>query len=79
MEKFSIKHTMMKPLKAEINTYLIKPKKAQIFHNRDGTDSGSCSNFSCYLQPNLYNLQRISEDDLGSSCLQTQKENELHY
>lgn len=60
---------------AEVLTYLVEAKEAQVSHNSQGTDPGPRGNLSRHLQTDLYDLQRIGENHLGSSCLQdeTQK------
>lgn len=53
----------------EVLTHLVEAKEAQLSHNVQGADPRACGDLSSHLQANLYNLQRIGENHLGSSGL----------
>lgn len=55
---------------AEVPTYLVEAKEAQLPHNIQGTDPGPCGDLSGHLQTDFNDLQRIGENHLGSSSLQ---------
>lgn len=55
---------------AEVLTYLVEAKEAQVSHNIQGTDPGPCGDLSSHLQTDFNDLQRIGENHLGTSSLQ---------
>lgn len=55
---------------AEVPTYLVEAKEAQLPHHIQGTDPGPCGDLSSHLQTDFNDLQRIGENHLGSSSLQ---------
>lgn len=50
---------------------LVQSKEAQLPDHGQCTDLGAAGNFTCHLQSNLNNFQRISEDDLRSTTTTT--------
>ncbi len=58
---------------AEVLTYLVEAKEAQVSHNVQGTDPGARGDLSSHLQTDLNDLQRVGENHLGSSGLQDAK------
>lgn len=55
---------------AEVPTYLVEAKEAQLSHYIQGTDPGPCGDLSSHLQTDFNDLQRIGENHLGSASLQ---------
>lgn len=61
-------------LAAEVLTYLVEAKEAQVSHNSQGADPGPCSDLSSHLQTDLNDLQRIGENHLRTSSLPDETE-----
>lgn len=51
-------------------SHLVKPKEAQVPDDRQSADPRPRGDLSCHLQTDLYYLQRVCEDHLGSSSLE---------
>lgn len=49
--------------------YLIKPEETEVTDHAERADSRAGGDLSCHLQADLYNLQRVGEDDLRASSL----------
>ncbi len=54
-------------------TYLVQAEETQVTDDRESADAWPCGDFSCHLQSDLHNLQRVCEDHLRSPSLKINK------
>lgn len=50
-------------------TYLVQAEETQVTDDRESADAWPCGDFSCHLQTDLHDLQRVCEDHLRSPGL----------